>query len=92
MIGQKHYAIADNTDPERPRYWRSRGGPGHPAGWVYDLLACRHYRRPDDALRAARQLTSDPGTNLEVVELETVVARACHRISILELATELPNG
>ncbi len=85
MIGQKHYVIADSTDPDRPRYWRARGNSKQAARWVYDLSACRHYRKPDHAVRAAQQLGVEPGIPLEVVEVESVVSRVCYRVPAVEI-------
>ncbi len=88
MIGQRHYVIT-RTDLDRPQYWRSPSNSRH--GWVYHLLTCRQYKRPEDALRAARQIEVDPGITLEVVELETVVSRVCYRIETHEILENMPD-
>jgi len=85
MNGQRHYAIANNTDPDRPQYWRARGNGSRPGGWVYDLSACHYYRKPDDAMRAAQMIGAEPGLPLEVVEIESVVTRVCYRVPAVEI-------
>lgn len=82
MIGQRHYVIA-RVDGARQQYWRSRPRSRHDTdGWTYDLRECRSYRRPDDALRAARQIDIAPAAKLEVVEVGTVVQRVHYRVEV----------
>ncbi len=91
MIGQLHYAIT-RTDTEQPRFWRSRGNGHRPGGWVSDMSQCRMYRRPGDALSAARQIDVEPGITLEVVEVESVAARVCYRITTMNLLSVDESG
>jgi uncharacterized protein (DUF2126 family) len=88
MIGQRHYAIA-RPDGDRYRYWRKSGNQWIPSGWVYDLASAQYYRRAEDARRAASQIEVEPGGQIEVVEVETVVARVCYRMTAHAM---LPDG
>jgi len=84
VIGQRHYLICRPTDDGRTQYWRGKRGLERGAdGWTFDLTAARSYRRPHDALRAARQLDTD--ASLEVVECESVIARVCYRVAVEEV-------
>ena len=90
MIGQKHFVISREVDG-RLQYWRGRRGQGRGAdGWTWDLSAARSYRRPDDGLRAAKQL--DSTESLEVVEVEAVVARICYRVRVESPEAEDSNA
>lgn len=81
MIGQRHHLIARTMPDGRLQYWRGRRGLDRAAGgWTFDLSASRSYRRPHDALRAAKQLDTD--SSLEVVEVEMVVSRVCYRVRV----------
>ena len=86
MKGQRHYLIARDLDDGRSQYWRGKRGLERGAdGWTFDLTAARSYRRPHDALRAARQLDTDG--SLEVVEVEAVVAKVCYRLRVEAVET-----
>lgn len=80
MIGQRHYVILKESSG-RAQFWRGkRGLPDSETGWTFDLSAARSYRRGHDALRAAKQL--DESSTIEVVEVESVVARVCYRVAV----------
>lgn len=83
MIGQSHYIIA-RTDGARQQYWRSRRKGREETGWTYDLRACRSYRRPCDALGAARQIDIPPPAKLEVVQVDSIVSRVHYRLEVTE--------
>ena len=69
-------------DGTRQSYWRSRKNQHDGDGWTFDLLACKSYRGPADARRAAQQICTDPGARVEVVEVESVVTRVHYRIEV----------
>ena len=86
-IGQRHYLIARDLPDGRTQFWRSKRGleRGHD-GWTFNILEARSYKRPHDALRAARQLSEE--TSVEVVECESVIARVAYRVHIEAVSEE----
>jgi hypothetical protein len=90
MIGQRHYAITRSTG-DRTQVWRGHANR-HTNPWSFDLSQARSYRKAGDALSAARQIEVEPGTRLEVVELNTVIRCVVSYVETGKIVENLPEA